>query len=405
MNKTLQQLYQYVKQENFSGWDPFDGLNSVYFKESFFYKSEFLRLCWIQLFKQSPLNLRSALKVPKSLNPKGAALFLSGLVNLHEATAEQHYLTDAQELFQQLIRLQLNTKTGIGWGYNFDWQAKAFFVPEGTANVVTTVFVGQALLDYWKWADQKQREEIKNIILGVVNFIYNEMIIWQTESQLCFAYIPQKKTEVHNANLMTAAFLARVLTFSDIKKSIPLDLKALIIKAVEFSTEDIDDDGYWPYGTMDHHRWMDNFHTAFNLQALLQIKDSLKLTDYDNTIEQVYHYYIWELFLEDSRPKYYHNKLFPVDIHTIAEAIILLTQVLSKKYNNRDGENIFTQQNISQSKELLKNLQQYVEDEFFNEQGYFYYQQGKYLKNKIPYMRWSQAWMFKALAVREKRQA
>jgi len=30
----------------------------------------------------------------------------------------------------------------------FDWQARAFFVPVGTPNMVTTVFVANAFLDY-----------------------------------------------------------------------------------------------------------------------------------------------------------------------------------------------------------------------------------------------------------------
>ena len=30
--------------------------------------------------------------------------------------------------------------------------------------------------------------------------------------------------------------------------------------------------------------------------------------------------------------------------------------------------------------------------------GYFHYQIGRCLRNRIPYIRWSQAWMFRALA-------
>jgi len=29
--------------------------------------------------------------------------------------------------------------------------------------------------------------------------------------------------------------------------------------------------------------------------------------------------------------------------------------------------------------------------------GYFYFRKGRYLTNKIPYMRWGQAWAFHAL--------
>jgi len=31
--------------------------------------------------------------------------------------------------------------------------------------------------------------------------------------------------------------------------------------------------------------------------------------------------------------------------------------------------------------------------------GYFFYRQGRFFKNRIAYMRWSQAWMLYALAI------
>jgi hypothetical protein len=34
-----------------------------------------------------------------------------------------------------------------------------------------------------------------------------------------------------------------------------------------------------------------------------------------------------------------------------------------------------------------------------DEKGYFYYQKGRWITNKIPYIRWSQAWMFYALSL------
>jgi hypothetical protein len=33
-----------------------------------------------------------------------------------------------------------------------------------------------------------------------------------------------------------------------------------------------------------------------------------------------------------------------------------------------------------------------------DEEGYFYYRCGKFYKNKIPYIRWGQAWMMNALS-------
>jgi len=36
-------------------------------------------------------------------------------------------------------------------------------------------------------------------------------------------------------------------------------------------------------------------------------------------------------------------------------------------------------------------------DNIQDEKGYFYYQRYRFFTNKIPYMRWSQAWMFYAI--------
>jgi hypothetical protein len=41
---------------------------------------------------------------------------------------------------------------------------------------------------------------------------------------------------------------------------------------------------------------------------------------------------------------------------------------------------------------MLKNL--------YSSQGFFYFRKGRFLTNRIPYMRWSQAWAFHALTER-----
>ena len=51
-------LYEYCRDNEFKGWDLFDGLNSKLFRVSPFYRSKFLRLAWIQFFKRSPVNFR-----------------------------------------------------------------------------------------------------------------------------------------------------------------------------------------------------------------------------------------------------------------------------------------------------------------------------------------------------------
>lgn len=358
-------LFEYVKKEDYKGYDLFDGLNSKLFKHTFLYKSRFFRLCLIQFCKRSPINFRKLLFVEKSFNPKGGALFLLGLLNIYQKTGENIYKTEAENIFARLKECAIKREKGIGFGYNFDWQARAFFVPMGTPNVVTSVYVGEAFLEYFRlFNDQNAYDMAKEI----ADFIVNEMIMKETETELCFNYIPKKDAEVHNANLLAARYLTNFDGFENLVK-----------KSVKFSIKDINDDGSWAYGTKPFHRWVDNFHTAFNIESLAKICP-------DNDIyKKVVDYFIENLFDETGLPKYYNNKLYPIDIHVIAEDLIVIKSLLQNNQNPK----------IKLITEKLDLLLQ----EFQDKKGFFYYQKTKKHICKIPYIRWNQAWVFYALSV------
>jgi len=46
---------------------------------------------------------------------------------------------------------------------------------------------------------------------------------------------------------------------------------------------------------------------------------------------------------------------------------------------------------------LTDRVLRWMLDNMFTSKGWFYYQKNKVYTNKIPYMRWSQAWAFHAL--------
>ena len=50
-NKVFEKLSKYCEDNNFEGYDPFDGLNSIFFKSiPFIKKSTIGRLVWLQFF-------------------------------------------------------------------------------------------------------------------------------------------------------------------------------------------------------------------------------------------------------------------------------------------------------------------------------------------------------------------
>lgn len=379
LNKSFQKLFEYVKKNNYEGNDLFDGLNSKLFKNTFFYKSRLFRLCLIQFCKLSPIDFRKVLLVPQGFNPKAGALFLMGNLNMYKATKQDEYKQEAQKLYSRLRGVAIKREKGIGWGYNFDWQARAFFVPEGTPNIVTSVYVGKALIEYYNVF--KDEDSLK-LAKQIAEFILNEMIIIENDDFLCFGYIPKENAQVHNANLLAASFLSYLKKYVISKEFID---KAK--KAINFSVADINSSGAWAYGTNSFHRWVDNFHTAFNIESLLDIKDNLKMPELDKTIKKITEYYINNLFTEDGLPKYYDNKTYPLDIHVIAQAMIVMDKIRDAKIlDNCEKLDIINGKIL----ELVNPFQ--------DKKGYFYFRKNKYLWSKIPYIRWAQAWMFFALS-------
>ena len=111
---------------------------------------------WIQFFKKSPFNFRRIALVPKGSNPKALALFIRGLLNMVKVKADKTYLDQAESLYQILCEFQSTDYSGIGWGYNFPWQARAFYVPAFKPNIIVSVFIGNALLDLFEHTNEQK---------------------------------------------------------------------------------------------------------------------------------------------------------------------------------------------------------------------------------------------------------
>jgi hypothetical protein len=386
----LERLMDYVRKQSYEGWDLFDGLNSRLLKATPLYHSRWFRLGLIQFCKRSPVNFRPLLAVPKGFNPKGGALFLLGYLNLFRHTRREFYSNEAYLLFQRLKRTVIAREHGVAWGYNFDWQARAFYVPVGTPNLVTSVYAGRALLEYYQVFNDGAALEMS---LAISEFILREMIKFENQDSLCFTYIPGQDAEVHNANLLGAAYLAETLPYQP-AHWVP-ELKEKILKAARFSVVDIDLDGSWPYGTKPFHRWVDNFHTAFNLECLLRIADLLDTDEFRAETELASKFYFRQLFTADGLPKYYHNRSYPIDVHVIAQTVVLLN-LFREQCLAPDADRMATIE--SALRELIRQFQD-------PDEGYFYHQQTGKNWNRIPYIRWGQAWMFYALSTCLKNQA
>ncbi len=373
--KSFERLEEYCKNENFKGWDPFDGLNSKLFQTiPLLSKNRFAKLIWIQSFKRSPINLRKITGVEKDYNSKAIGLFLSGYCNLYIKEPRIEYFEKINFFSNKLLELQNTEWNGSCWGYNFDWQARAFFQPKNTPTVVASVFVASALLDAYEITKNetllKTARSTCNFILKDLNRTYNN------EGDFSFSYSPLDNSVVYNASLLGSRLLARVYSFTEED-----ELFAEAKKSITFCCNYQKENGSWGYGALPFHQWIDNFHTGYNLECISDYTKFTKDDSYLNYLNKGFDYYTNTFFTLEGIPKYYNNSVYPIDIHSSAQLIITIVKL--SKFNEH--------------KKLVDKVLKWTIENMQSERGYFYYQFNKYFSSKIPYMRWAQAWMFYAL--------
>ena len=205
-------------------------------------------------------------------------------------------------------------------------------------------------------------------------------LYWTTGSGAAgFSYpVPGARSEIHNANLLGAALLCRVSVHAGDQKLLDA---ALAVTRHTVSRQQ--SDGSWYYGEGANQRWIDNFHTGFNLRALRAIGRHAGTEEFAPSLRRGYAFYRDRFFREDGAPQYYHDRLYPIDVHAAAQSIITLVEL----------EDIDEQGN-----ELAGKVLRFALEHLWDEEGYFYYQVLPFYRNRIAYMRWSQAWMLLALA-------
>lgn len=130
---------------------------------------------------------------------------------------------------------------------------------------------------------------------------------------------------------------------------------------------------------MPHHQFVDGFHTGFNLEALNLLRKSVATDEFDDNINVGMKYYRENFFLEDGTAKYYQDRVYPLDMHSFSQGIITLLNIadmrsdlaLAKKIAGRAIESLYSTEDMK-----------------------FIYQRGRWLKNRIDYIRWTQSWAY-----------
>jgi hypothetical protein len=370
----IMKLLAYCRANNWAGYDPYDALNSVLFTKLPLLNFRLGRIALTQAFKRSPINIRPLVLIPKTHNPKALALFLSAFLKLSKTT-----LGSQEELIREMIgRLVVLRSPGVPywcWGYSFRWQTRRELVAAGAPNLVCTTFAANSLLDAY---EQRGEPECLNMAVSAAEYMINELYWTDGTSVANFSYpLPSLRSEVHNANFLGASLLCRVYKLTGDERFLNAALRV-----ARYSAAQQHPDGSWYYGEGASQRWIDNFHTGYNLCALQGIRHCLRTDEFDSCIRLGFEFYRTHFFRKDGAVRYFHNRTYPIDIHCVAQAIITLVEL---------------QKFAPGCVQLAHSVLRWALADMWDDEGFFYYRVLRLGKIHTSYLRWSQAWMLLAM--------
>jgi len=269
---------------------------------------------------------------------------------------------------------------GYAWGYNFDWASPGSYLKAYTPSVVVTSFVIDGIFEYYKI---KESKEAGDILKSSASYIIKDIPITHFNEGISFSYTHLSKGSCYNASLLAAEVLAKTDFINNTS-----DYTSLVNEAVDYVISKQLSDGRWNYSyntETGKERSQIDFHQGFILVSLDQLNRLMGFarTDITETIEKGLSFYRNNQFLETGRALWRMPQKWPVDIHNQSQGIITFSRL--KKYN---ADYLSFANKIADW--TIKNMQ--------SDKGYFYYRKNPVFINKIPYMRWSQAWMMLALA-------
>lgn len=369
--KITKSLIEYIISEQYKGYDPYDVLNSPIFKLPILRNDKIIRFTAQQVFRRIPLNLRPLLGIKKEINPVTLGLCIQGYSYMLELDKENKnlYKREINYCLNKLLELSSRGYSGLCWGYNFDWEARYATIPKFTPTVVATGIITNSLYEYWKITGDSR---IPDLLISSANFVLNDLNKVYEGDTFCFSYSPNDHQKVFNATMKGARLLSQVYSLTNNENFI---IEAE--KTVKFVCNNQNADGSWYYSKGDARKWIDNFHTAYILDALDEFIRISGKNEYKIHLEKGLNYYLNNLFNKEGIPKYYSHKFYPLDSTELAQSIITLT-----RFGYRDKAKI---------------ILNFVLQNFYNTR-YFYYQINRFYIHKTPYMRWSTAYFFVALS-------
>jgi hypothetical protein len=384
--QSLFRLLRWIENSGYVGYDPYDikGQRCIIRLTRLGSKNIFYALARetvFELFYTFPRTARKLFRIQPTHNAKATGLIASSYLDLYSLSRNESYYAKALSCLDWLKANKAPVSHGAGWGYPFDWQSKEL-IAAGTPNGIVTTVVGDAFWNHFRLSGDK---ESLAFCSDICKFLSSLPIDEINPDQICFSYTPLFINHVHNLNLFVAEFLLKTGMETGRAEWIQMSNRAVTYTLANQSTDGSFDYNGPPEKPQNH---FDNYHTGFVLRMLYSIWKLGRREDVFTALHKCYSHYIHNFFENGTIPKLMPGKKYRIDIHSCAESIHCLS-ALSPVF--------------PEGLTLAESVLNWTIDNLQDESGYFYYGilksrfTGIPFKSKIPYIRWGEAWMMRAI--------
>jgi len=375
---SIYKLFNWVLSERYLGWDPYDALNSEFFTKEC---NKNIKILLIQANKYSPLNFRPILRIKKGLDLKGIALFARAYSRL--------LLISNNNLFRaELLKcLKIIEEKSLRDIYGLDCWASHYFPYISTSkkelqsDIPDIIGTSQAIIALVEGYNLCGERKFKDMAISAGTFLLNDFI--QNDTSGCYVKytLTERGKKILNASAQGLEALSNLLTINYDENILNICQK---ISQNLISSQK--NDGSWIYSLSEngHVRNQLDFHQGYIIDGLLSFK-SYSSNEFllINCIQKAANFYKLILFSPSGESYYRYPLRYPLDIHNQSQGIITFSKLYNLNTDYIDFSNTIALKTISKMQD---------------HNGFFYYQIWPFFINKIPHMRWSQAWMMFALS-------
>jgi hypothetical protein len=372
IGKAIAELEGWLERHDWRGYEPHDGLRTPL--RRLLGQNRTALLVLKQFVLRSPWNVRPWLGIPRETSPESLGFFAKGYLRLLSATGDLRYRERAVAMLDRMIAAAEPGFAGLCWANQFDYVTRFFYLPARTPIIVWTAHNAHALLDAY---EQLGTPAYRDAAISAARFIVEDLPRHVEGDTVCLSYVPIGDHPVHNANVLGASVLARVGALTGDRSLIDLAQRAMAYTVAHQQA-----DGSWWYGEAPNLRWVDNFHTGYVLESLAIYRTATADSSFDDAIHLGFQFFGDRFFESNGAPRYFADRLFPIDVQCAAQAIETLLV-----FKHEDGATAKARQVAAWAIAHLR-----------DRTGYFYFRKHARVINKSPLLHWGQATMFSALA-------